>query len=187
MKMATIIIAALALSSFAEARALGSQEQKIEFAQDAIKSVLEAYDPTGKFKLDEKSIELDKCNEYGSYVNEPWMADPYDCNFVYFYLRDKTGSVYSGKMIVDTELKKHFRFGIIPVKPKLPELDLTVREYTDEKSKEQIYMGLSSANSKLHEQQSFEEIFGLVKSVPPNISKSVKAPLSPVKKLKGAK
>lgn len=186
--MRSIILILTTLISFAaEARTLGSKEQKTEFAQDAIKSVLEAYDPTGKFKLDEKSIELDKCNEYGSYVNEPLLADPYDCNIVYFYLRDKTGSVYSGKMIIDTELKKHFRFGIIPVKPKLPDLDLTVREYTDEKSKEQIYMGLSSANSKLHEQQSFEEIFGLVKSVPPSISKNVKAPLSPVKKSKGLK
>lgn len=186
MKM-TIILAALVFSAFAEARTLGSKEQKVEFAQDAIKSVLEAYDPSGKFKLDEKSIELDKCNEYGSYVNEPLMADPYECNVVYFYLRDKTGSVYSGKMMIDTEVKKHFRFGIIPVKSRLPEFDLTVREYTDEKSKEQIYMGLASMNSKLHEQQSFEEIFGLVKSVPANIKKSVKAPLSPVKKRIGSK
>lgn len=185
--MRAIIILTTLVSLAAEARPLGSKEQKTEFVKDAINSVLQAYDPAGKFKLDEKSIELDQCNEYGKYVNEPLMAEPYECNLVYFYLRDKEGGVYSGKMMIDTELKKHFRFGIIPVKSKLPQFDLTVREYTDEKSKEQIYMGLASANSKLHEQQSFEEIFGLVKSVPANLKPAIKAPLSPVRKLGGSK
>lgn len=180
---AILVLAILVISTAAEAgRQLGSQEQKMEFAKDAITSVIEAYDMPQKYKLDEKSLEFDKCNDYGKYINEPVMADPYDCSIVYFYLRDKQGSLYAGKMVVDVELKKHFRFGIIPVKSKLPQFDITTREYTDEKSKEQIYMGLASANQKDQDKQSFEELFSLEKSVPVNLSSRDKAPLTPVRK-----
>lgn len=170
---------------YAEARTLGSKEQKKEFAIDAISSVLETYDSPLKYKLDEKSIELEKCNEYGNYVNEPWMADPYDCETVYFYVRDKDGNLYTGKAIIDVELKKRFRFGIVPVKSRLPELDITTREYTDEKSKEQIYMGLSAANDKNRDQQVVEELMELRRVKLSGNGPRDKAPLTPVRSKSG--
>lgn len=179
--MKEILLSIWLLSSMAEAKLIGSTEQKKEFAKDAIAAVIEAYDSSQKYKLDESSIELDKCNEYGSYVNEPWMADPYDCRIVYFYVRDKEGGIYSGKMMIDSELKKRFRLGIVPVKSKLPELSLTTREYTDEISKQQIYMGLSSMSQKAPEKQSLEELMSLEQTKPASTGGHVKAQLTPVR------
>ena len=143
------VFALISMIWVVDAFAMGTEQQKLAFAEQALGTVLK--EKGAGYAFDKGSLSFTECtgvvNSIGNFL-DMLNGGAYECKIARFSLTDASGKKFSGSLQIDTETLYRTRGHLVKQESDLPGLDQGVVKMSGSGPGEEFYIGYHYMTSR---------------------------------------